>query len=960
MRRYNRVMLVVTLVAIVFLPLAANATAPILKDIPDIRQQIDPSGSTASVLDLDDYVVDPDNRDAASGAQDPLTWTAPGAVNASVGAMNELDAAVPAQGSSASEDVTLDANDGTDSRQTDIVVKSTNLLSAPLVQNYYGGYSPSSPGIAYSWCIEGVTITSGTEDLGGGGTTWIDFLPAFPTGDGGRMFLVFSSGAGETCIYNPSSILTGPAINGPLNPSGNRPAFKGGHLGTDGAVFNGAAATFDANLCLSVDARFDGMFVSALDCFSDWVRVSVGRNWLDGGYDHYTVCLADFLNGTNANLIGNAIGASSDSSVGSNYGFEGISVLDFLGAADSATYNGLSGGFAVRDARAAQTTNWTIGSAGQLPNDLNGTTVPDITLVTGQPAATYPGATNGQALCLTFNQTGHQTIFMSHKGITEDQYSPGDVITTSFDMYLDAGYDGANDDLINESTAGIAIAFGIFTFPGGMANTVNYVNFPISQAGAAPLRKGGNPAEPFGRGGSQEVSLSSVLHGKWSRHCVSMRIPETGQQLTGDASTQDIVDPVGINVAVLFGRTDGVAGVPDQVIYVDNVCITRCPGCIALSTADSRVKMISSGFVDQFNNGADSGPGGRFVTGYGDVPLPASLARGQEIFGSASQGSDGTATATPPSTYLAGTPAVFGDATDVSNAGWLEALTPGDDSLFLATGGNAIALNYPTLGAGNRSLGLTPALSGNSPPSEPGSAHPGVAQLNSPWIDMLLVHQNTIPGLCVQDVTFGGGTGGAIGGLDGDLNPNSILNNVSGCFGARWFVASNATDTSHNPALVSIMVNADFTMGLVSVRFAPTLPSADNANYSGDVWIDDFHEGSFITFNSNRKAYDIILNNQAGGRFHGEVPAPSLNGLTTDNPGNQLALINIQRVPDAGAVGGILASQGVTSPFAGGEPVSGAHSTATLYVDEINLYAAHDSGAVYDEDISPGGLTLPF
>ena len=75
MRRKPEVLILV-LIAVLFSFTAAQATAPVAKEIPDIRNAVDGGGVTAAtVVDLDEYVVDTDDRDA-NGLQDPssLTW----------------------------------------------------------------------------------------------------------------------------------------------------------------------------------------------------------------------------------------------------------------------------------------------------------------------------------------------------------------------------------------------------------------------------------------------------------------------------------------------------------------------------------------------------------------------------------------------------------------------------------------------------------------------------------------------------------------------------------------------------------------------------------------------------------------------------------------------------------------------------------------------------------------------
>jgi len=927
--------------------------APLQHDIPDIRNAINPNGAVIPVLDLDEFVIWPFDRDPATGAPLPLLWSNPDDL-VIISEGNVLEARVPAQFTSNKVTTDLGVTDTFNPTiSSEISVNTAPLLSAPLVDDHVAGNGGG--GIAYSWCLQG------PDEDNADSTLRIDLPEPISAEGGGRLSLVFSSGAGETRHYAPSSILTGPSINGPTFPSGNRPAFKGGTLGD--RVANGGTNIADSgNLHLRVEADTDGLSITPQENFSDWVRLSVGRSYDDGGYDCYTIALADYLNGSQDSVTSPGFPpVTRDLRTDSNYEFENITVEDFLGT----NVPNFNAGTHVRTHRKSQISSWWVGTPFQTPNDLKGSTIPKLAFIdgsSGKPPPSYPGATSGQALRVTFNRPSTHGLFLEHRGIPDDQYAPGDVITFSLDAYFDLGYDGIHDDLINEPTSGLAFAMAIATKPFAFAQNVNYIYFPPPQVAFLPLRRGGLPGEPYGRGGSQAINSLATLHGRWTRHEVSFRIPETGQQMVGQAGTGDVVDPMGMTVLLMLSRLDSSPDLPDQTVWLDNLCVTRCPGALALALGSTELPMISSGFARQFFNGVEAGPAPRFQVEYNLSPLPASLSRGKQIFGSFSQGSDGTAVASHPSDYLAEPLFPFGDAIDLANAGWLEPINQ-SGAAFLATGGNSVALNYPTLAAGNRSAALTPTLPGNFPaPTELEDPYGGFSGIETPFLDMRLMSENLLPGLRERDVMFAGGTGGDPSGENGFLQPNEIRSNISGVFGLRWFVSSNATDTSHNPGFAALLVNGDYTSGLVGVRYATALPSQDNINYSGDVWLDDFISGSVPTFASYLPYYDILLNNQPGGRFDGETPAALLDALQNENPGAQLAQVVLQRFQDSHtgrSIGLGLTNSLITAfenIFGPEETLPGFHSTATLFLDEIHLYGVRDTANLYDEDVCPGDL----
>lgn len=956
MRRNSGIAAIVGLIAILLMPMAALANAPIAKELPDIRNAINPAGSQGVVLDLDEYVIDADSRDQATSAQQPLTWSENGS-NTAVVAGNELQVTVPVGNAAANENVTFTVSDGSGSDQSGPIRVHTSdvLLGGPLVDTQLGAAMGAGSTIPYDWCVE--------AGANGSGPIQIPFAGAVSR-------LTVTRGFSQTCLFAASQIAS---VTNPLAPY--QPGVT--KLGQDstGPAYGVVAGN------LSIDADINGLSVVPQNGFAGCVRVTVTREFAANNDDSYTVMIADFLNGTNTNLLGTGTGASTISTVKENYGFDnGLTVQQMIGMATANDYN--TGTNAQRvTATQSQATNWLVTANNQTAGgNLNGSILPDIDITSaGKPAATYPGATDGNALKLTFNRAKMQGILFNHKGISPDQYDSGDVITYSLNSYFDLGYNGsAADEAINEPTNGLVFALAINTLPAFLSMNLNIVYYATSQAAYAALRKGPGTASPlYGRGAGQAVNSIALLHGKWTRHEVSFRVPQIGQNVQGTVGAGNLVDSVGIGAQLVIARNDCQDNIVDQVVWLDNLCISRCAGALAMAYGSIEVPMVSSGFSVQFNNGATSGPAAVYTNPnfYGAIAMPSALTRGQTIYGSASQGGTGSAqpvTGRNPSTVFGAAPAAHSDAVNNAKAGFLEK-NFNSDLAIIGTGGTDVALDYPVLDDGNRALVLGPAgLAGNAFTAPitagiPASGHGGGVGVETPFLDMRLSSASVKPGLHTGDVAFAGGAGGNMDGMNGNLNPDQIHGNVSGVFGVRWFTRSNAGNVSHNPRLSVDLLNADATNGLSASRNATSLPSADNVGIPSGVWSDDFISGSVITFCSYQRYYDLILNNQAGGRFAGQTPAGVLNDLKTTNPGAQLASLVINRlnakayadsigqiidVPNLKGFDGIFAPVGGTVSQADKDRLPGRYSTAVLSIDEINLLAGKDTAQLYDEDLS--------
>ncbi|NUN97788.1 MAG: hypothetical protein HUU16_16620 [Candidatus Omnitrophica bacterium] len=544
----------------------------------------------------------------------------------------------------------------------------------------------------------------------------------------------------------------------------------------------------------------------------------------------------------------------------------------------------------------------------------------------------------------------------------------------------------------------MAFILALNTLPGAhAAQNLNYIAYPFPDN--SPTRKGGSSGGTYGRGTGQMVNLLAAVHGRWVRHELSLRVPEVGQNYDGPVGDGNISDSNGIRAEIFLSRIFAPSGLPNQTVWIDNICITSCPGALALAHGASNVPMISAGFgADAFTNGANAGPGAFFTgaSGFGsDVAIPTALTRGQVVYGSFSQG--GTGSAQPAAAVSAST--FWGTAANAGNAGMLDLAKAGFvrlgaqagktfDAAVIAAGGLDVALNFPSLPDGNRGLVLGPApasVTGNAFTTNVTAGIPalvngdpategynGDARVSTMGLDMRLASDAVTPGLHVADVTFAGGSGGNPNGENGNLNPNQILGNVSGVFGLRFFVRSNAANASHNPNLEVFLTNADFVCGIHASRGPSGLPTGSDLNAPAGVWVDDFVSGSVITFNSYRRYYDILLNNQAGGLagITGEVPAGILTDMAANNPGAQLAQVSIFKANPIGRTAGIRDIinadnfNGYNGIFAAVDPADvadtnplpGRYGTACVAVDEVNVYGVRDSSRFYDEDLQRSDL----
>ncbi|NUN98186.1 MAG: hypothetical protein HUU16_18645, partial [Candidatus Omnitrophica bacterium] len=964
-----------------FLTPAPVPRPPLANRIPDIRHTVAPAGDAFATLDLDDYALDADSRDPVTGAQDPLTWTETGSNTSILAPFNTLEVTVPVSASPSGQNVNLTVENGNPPNPVNVIrVHTSNiLLGDPLVDTQIGKGDGSS--IPHGWCLKG----------GANGTGPISIAQPQSGAGGGVLQLTLTSGLGVTPLFRDDSLISSSGeLANPLAPSGSNIALKGHALGAPGP---GPVNLTAVNL--QVDADLNGVTVTPQAAFSDWVRLSVTRKLADGSDDSYSLAIADLLLGQTTNLVGNAFGAAAIIGATENHAFENINLTQFLGAVSSTAMNSLTPANR-RAAVISQQTSWSVLAVGMGTDGTfsGGGNYPEMDITaTGKPAATYPGATSGNALRVTFNKSGLQGVFLGHKGIPNTAYNEGDVLTLSLNSYVDLAYNGVADELINEPTAGLALAFTLFTLPGSAAQSINYVFFPPAQSLVAPLRKGVAAGTPYGRGGSQMVNPLALIHGKWTRHEVSLRIPQIGQNYQGPVGSGNVVDSLGVEGLIMLSRIDAPAGLPDQSVWLDNICISRCPGSLALAQGAINVPMVSAGFSLPFTNGANAGPGSFFTgpNGFGsDIAMPVALNRGQTIFGGFTQGGSGASQPVTPvaaSTFW-GTAGNAGKTgmLDLAFAGFLRGPAQGGvgapafDSAVVAGGGVDVALNFPTLPDGNRGLVVGPApssigvnaFSSNITSGIPATGYNGEAVVNTPYLDMRAASDSLLPGLREQDVTFAGGSGGNPDGENGNLNPNQVLSNIAGVFGVRWFTRSNAAEVSHNPVLNVLLTNADFVLGLQATRNPSALPTGADIIAPDGVWVDDFISGSFITFNSFQKYYDIVLNNQTGGLagITGEVPAALLADLAATNPGAQLAQVSIFKnngysfgitvrdiINNTNLKGfsGIFAP-GLDGPVTLTDSLPGRYGTACLSIDEINLYGVRDSSAFYDEDLQRSDL----
>ncbi len=930
MRRNSGIAAIVGLIALVLLPMAALAIAPIAKELPDLRGQTSTSGTTGVVLNLNDYVIDADSRNQATSAQSALTWTDTSS-NTNILATNELQVVITAGAAAGAETDTFTVSDGTGNDTAACTLHTTSaLLGGPLVDTQIGGSDGAL--IPYFWAVEGAQT----------GTLSIPFvLTAAPT------TVTLATGFTQTCLYAASQVVADTA--NPLTP----------YAGTVTKVATDSTAPLGVSAGnLSIDADINGLSIVPLAGFAGWARVTVTRQVAAGDYDSYTVAIADFLNGSNDNLIGLAIGDSTISTVAENYNFEELSMMELIGFDTSAAWNSASATDR-HNAYKGESTNWMVRTSVYSGGDTSGLTLPNMEITsTGKPAATYPGATDGNALKLTFNQNTKQNIYMEHKGIPKAQYSAGDVVNFSVNTYFDLGYTGtAADDAINEPTNGLSFIMNLGTFPGYISQNMNVIASAPAAGSMDSLRPThSTTGAKYGFGASQSVNPIAFLAGKWTRQEVSFRVPEFGQSIVGSAGTGNVADGIGLGAQLYIGRNLCETSIVNQVVWLDNIAITRCPGALALAYGAIEVPMISSGLARQFVSG------GAVATAYAgvyDAALPAAIALGQTIFGSFSQGGTGSTelvTGRDPSAFFGATPVAMADAKNTAKAGFLE-LTGNTDAACIGAGDTGVALAFPTLDDGFRALVLGPAgLTTNAFTAAPATVCSNVVKVQTPVLDLRLANAAAVPGLRVEDANFGGGTGGGADGDDGYLNPNKVVGNISGVFGLRWFTKSNAPSVNFNPKVVVQLLNGDQFWGLVATRDASVLPSDDNSAIADDAWSDDFAAGSFTSFNSNMYYYDILLNNQTGGRaaIYGKTPAATLTNLSTNNPGAQMAVVTVVKTKSGepavitsygttGANGfkGIFSTDTTTYP--------GYYGSAVLSVDELHLLSVRDTGTFYDE-----------
>jgi hypothetical protein len=889
--------LILVLIAVLFSFGAAQATAPIAKEIPDIRNAINGAGVTAAVtVNLDEYVIDPDDR-TANGLQDSSTliWgenSTIGDDNVSVTA-NDLQVDVPAQGAPAEGQSTFVVTDK-DADQDfagPVTVKTTTLLAAPLVDDYLGAAGPANSAIPYGWCIDPLQT--------------LRIEPGVQPGGGGRLFISHSSGVGESCFYGASTVLDASGQLAPRAPYNDPVTLRGLLFGSGSSV--GSLQT--ANL--SSSANLNGGFVEGLAGFSNWARVTVTRKYGDGSTDSYSVAIADSLEGSATDLDGFSFtGVPTAAGLAGSEDFEGITVQDLIGAADSAAFNTeFASDIAVNTARAAQTTSWDVRPLN--PNDPNSRLSP-LSIEVG-PMATFPGATSGRALKVDFTQQDGQGIIAFHKGIPPSSYNPGDVLTFSINTYFNLGYDGANDDAINDGQNGFVFAIALGDALTLSLGNFNYMDFPPSDAAV----QGGVPD-----GVANYTNKEAFLHGKWSRHQVSWRVPEIGQSVSGGpAGTGNLVDPTGVGAAWTVQRSDTATPV-NQTVWLDNLCIAACPGPLCLALGAIQAPMISAGFAFEYD-GANS----LFYTP--NHAQPAALNRGATINGNFSTNAGTSSGAFP----VAGA-TTFSRAAENAGAGWITSAVASAPA-YVTNGGPTIALGFP--------IGFDDSLAAFSTATT-------VSRTKTPYLDLGLVDQGISPGLHVDTVAFAGGSGG------GPATLNQVVDNVSGIFGVRFSARTDGAAPADNAGVNVVLSNADVNNGMVSQVGPQMLPNGADAAGAGVVWADYFLEGSVHTFHSP----------QVQTVAQGLGVALALNA---DNPSAQLAQIEVIRASYAAGVLGLQntflgngyeAFLGEVTTIAGTAPqnaaLPGATGDANMFVDEVGLYTVRDTGAYYDEDLTLSGL----
>ena len=504
-------------------------------------------------------------------------------------------------------------------------------------------------------------------------------------------------------------------------------------------------------------------------------------------------------------------------------------------------------------------------------------------------------------------------------------------------------------DEINEASNGLTIAMALTSEPFGTSGAFNYISAPPGEglfAFSDPLLDVGQHAQ---------INISGILHGKWTRHTVTYRVPEFGQAVAGSPSgieAADLVDPNGVSAKIVIGRVDTDLTNHEQTVWIDNIAISKDPGALNMTFGAIQCPMISAGWLVQWNGGEDSlGT----VPGANDtVPMPPALSRGAFINGNFSTGDQGVAP-------IPDGAAPFYRIAQNAQAGWVED-RDSTDIAFIGHGQSNVTISYPV--SFPDSAVLTPHLSDNYPtpsndPSIPKTGFPGFVGLQTPFLDMRLASAATLPGLRVNDVVFEAGTGG-------NFSPNEILGNVSGVYGLRWFARTNGNKPADNPQLSLVLSNADYTRGLVSQQPPQTLPNASDypdGRRPGTLWVDYQISGSVTTFNSFRN-YDLFTRLRAQNGSHDATA----NSVEADNPGAQIAQISMMRsnprnqetillygmagVPLKGYESFLGEYTNYKKPPPGVvDALPGRYGTATVFVDEVGLYTVRDIANFYDEEL---------
>jgi hypothetical protein len=424
-------------------------------------------------------------------------------------------------------------------------------------------------------------------------------------------------------------------------------------------------------------------------------------------------------------------------------------------------------------------------------------------------------------------------------------------------------------------------------------------------------------------GAENYTNACALLHGKWTRHQVSYRVPEIGQNVNGPGGTGNLVDPTGMGAAFVIARVNTAAPV-NQTVWLDNLCISNIPGPLAFALGAINAPMISAGWSFEIPDGANS----LAILGYPSYASTPELARDATINGNFSTNHSTAATAFP-----AGSPSAGFRAAQNASTGWMdkfESTIAGGAAAYIGSGGVGVALGFP---AGFNQAAILDTVTNN-----------GAAGLVTPFLDMALIDQALLPGLHVEPVDFGGGSGG------GPTTLNEIVGNVSGIFGVRVFARADGANPAANPGLTVVLSNADVTNGIVAQIGPQMLPNGADTEVTGTVWLDSFVEGSFITFHSPQNA--------------SQITGSLSTDLNAENPGHQLAEVSFER----GNYGGSMLSGLIFTGFANGwedymgevtlpgstaqqAAVPGSVGSANVFVDEVGLYTVRDASYMYDEDL---------